>query len=43
MTSFLKDLRVACGRMKVGYVPFSTAEPFEQTLARYLTARRRVA
>ena len=38
--TFLRDVRSACGRMKVGYFPFSTAEPFERTLARHLTARR---
>lgn len=41
VTAFLRELREACGRMKVTYVPFSTSEPFEQTLARHLNARRR--
>lgn len=42
VTTFLNELRAACGRLKINYLPFCTGEPFEQTLARYLTARRRM-
>jgi hypothetical protein len=35
----LSRLRRECGRMKVDYVQLSTARPFDEALARYLSHR----
>ena len=36
---FLETLRSGCGEMRVDYVPVSTATPYDQALADYLSVR----
>jgi len=38
---FLRDILMACGRMKIDYVPFCTRESYDTVLANYLTQRYR--
>ena len=33
-------LELACGQMKVAYVPMNTKQPYDEALAGYLASRR---
>jgi uncharacterized protein (DUF58 family) len=39
--TFLDEIRNACGRMNIDYIPVSTARPFDEVLSDYLSRRRR--
>ncbi len=43
VTRFEEELRKGCGRMKIDFVPVNTRVPFDETLVRFLSGRRRVA
>lgn len=40
VSSFLSTLENDCGKLKIEYIPMSTAKPYDTALAEYLTARR---
>ncbi|MDA3800486.1 MAG: DUF58 domain-containing protein [Kiritimatiellae bacterium] len=40
VSSFLSTLENDCGKLKIEYIPISTAKPYDAALAEYLTARR---
>jgi hypothetical protein len=40
VSSFLKTIENDCGKLKIEYLPMSTAKPYDKALAEYLTSRR---
>jgi hypothetical protein len=40
LRAFVQTIKEGCGRMRADYVPISTAEPFDEALARCLVNRR---